>query len=163
MNWPLVKVISGGQRGADQAGLRAAVARGYATGGMAPRNYRTEDGCDYTLRDTYGLIASHFSDPAKRTRWNILHSDGTIIFGDVGEPGSGLTLRIAIEVGKPSLVIANETVAWASREEWIRWILRNGITVLNVAGNRESKRPGIGKWVEGWLGEVLPRVEEGSV
>lgn len=37
----LLKVISGGQLGADQAGLAAAKAVGIRTGGFAPKNYKT--------------------------------------------------------------------------------------------------------------------------
>jgi hypothetical protein len=40
----LAKVISGGQRGADQAGWRAARALGIPTGGWMPLEFRTENG-----------------------------------------------------------------------------------------------------------------------
>ncbi|MFZ8324119.1 YpsA SLOG family protein, partial [Staphylococcus aureus] len=40
----LKKVISGGQTGADQAGLRAGKAAGLETGGMVPKGCLTDDG-----------------------------------------------------------------------------------------------------------------------
>ena len=43
------KIISGGQSGADLAGLKAAIKLGIETGGFIPKNYRTENGSDYTL------------------------------------------------------------------------------------------------------------------
>jgi Circularly permutated YpsA SLOG family len=47
-------VISGGQTGADQAGLRAARASGIRCGGMAPKGWLTEAGPAPWLAD-YGL------------------------------------------------------------------------------------------------------------
>ena len=50
----LRKVVSGGQTGADQAGLRAARAAGIETGGWAPKGWETEEGPAPWLSD-YGL------------------------------------------------------------------------------------------------------------
>ncbi len=51
----VIKVISGEQTGADQAGLRAAKACGIATGGMMPKGFRTLDGPDKALAEEFGL------------------------------------------------------------------------------------------------------------
>jgi Circularly permutated YpsA SLOG family len=40
-----MKIISGGQTGADQAGWRAAKACGLETGGWMPKGWKTELGC----------------------------------------------------------------------------------------------------------------------
>jgi predicted Rossmann-fold nucleotide-binding protein len=70
----LRKVISGGQTGVDQAGLRAARAVGLATGGSAPRGWETEDGPAPWLAECEreGYLA--------RTEANVRASDGTMIF-----------------------------------------------------------------------------------
>jgi hypothetical protein len=38
------------------------------------------------------------------------------------------------------------------------WITRGGFKVLNVAGNRESKAPGIGVKVETFVGAVFRQI-----
>jgi len=50
----LKNIVSGGQTGADQAGLRAAKAAGIETGGWAPHGWTTEKGPAPWLAD-YGL------------------------------------------------------------------------------------------------------------
>ena len=52
----LEKVISGGQKGADKAGIEAAWFYGIPTGGVAPAGFMTANGPDLSLRDQYGLI-----------------------------------------------------------------------------------------------------------
>jgi hypothetical protein len=44
----------------------------------------------------------------------------------------------------------------------VAWIRENDIKVLNVAGNRESKSPGIGLRVELFLGRVFRQLAEGT-
>jgi hypothetical protein len=41
------------------------------------------------------------------------------------------------------------------------WIVENRVKALNVAGNRESKAPGIGARVEAFLGRVFRRLASG--
>ena len=48
-------VISGGQTGADIAGIKAAQDMGIKTSGTIPRSYWTEDGRNFGLQDRYGL------------------------------------------------------------------------------------------------------------
>jgi hypothetical protein len=49
----LRKIISGGQGGADRAGLNFAIARGLEHGGFVPRGRRAEDG---RITDRYNLL-----------------------------------------------------------------------------------------------------------
>ena len=49
------KVISGGQTGADQAGLIAAEKAGITTGGWMPKGFRTLDGPNPGLAARFGL------------------------------------------------------------------------------------------------------------
>ena len=134
----VTKIISGGQTGADQGGLKAGKFLGIPTGGTAPQNFRTEAGPNYDLRDIYHLDEGEY-DPGiypKRTRKNIRDSDGTVVFGKINSAGTRLTLSQATIMMKP-LSINPDSVALRS------WLINNNIKILNVAGNRESKSKGI--------------------
>jgi len=135
----LRKIISGGQTGADQGGLLAGRVLGLETGGTAPPGFMTQDGPNPgLLRDCFGL-SEGAPDPRaypRRTKANILDADGTVVFGNLSSPGSSLTTNLTRHLGKPLLTNPNP----AQLRSWIR---DNNIQVLNVAGNRESRRPGI--------------------
>ena len=135
----ITKIISGGQTGADQAGLAAAISLGLETGGTAPPRFYTEDGVKTKLlRDTYKLVEG-IPDRTiyrKRTRQNIIDSDGTVIFGDTFERGTQLTINTCEQLEKPYVVNPKMDL-------FVRWIVNHKIQVLNVAGNRESKNLGI--------------------
>lgn len=64
-------------------------------------------------------------------------------------PGSGYTFDLAAAHRKHSLI--NPRTPEAVRE----FVYETGITVLNVAGSRESKAPGMFRWVYELLGEGL--------
>ncbi|KKN78687.1 hypothetical protein LCGC14_0347540 [marine sediment metagenome] len=132
------KIISGGQTGADMAGLEAAAALELETGGTAPYNWMTEDGYKKPLLVSYGLVAGPY-DPRTypiRTKLNVQDSDGTLLTGNSSSPGSRLTRRYCIQEGKP----------WTENptpENLRAWLRINAVHILNVAGNRESRNPGI--------------------
>ena len=132
-------IISGGQAGVDRAALDAALANNIAHGGWCPRGRTAEDG---VIDDRYLLRETDSADYAVRTRWNVRDSDGTLILktGHV-EGGTALTVQIAGTLNKPVLVIDLDLPAQAMQLE--DWINDNDIKVLNVAGPRESKQPGI--------------------
>lgn len=143
----ITKVISGGQTGADLAGLRAAVACGIATGGTAPRHFKTEDGMRPNLGKVYGLKESHSDDYLVRTKKNILDADITLVFGEL-TGGSKRTVSMCFSNRRPVFNVSigdfgcNESV-----EETAQWVVRQAggkSVVVNIAGNRESKCPGIG-------------------
>lgn len=142
------KIILGGQTGADQGGLEAGKELGIRTGGTAPLGWRTEVGSQKDLLEGYGLKEDWRKEYPPRTKENIHNSDGTILFGDPYSPGSKLTLRLCRELKK--LWIINPT-----EEDFAFWIVIHNIRVLNVAGNRESKNPGIQERVRNFLVEVL--------
>jgi hypothetical protein len=128
------KVISGGQTGADRMGLDVAKELGIPTGGTAPKNYRTENGPDWSLQ-AYGLAESYSYDYEPRTYQNAQDSTGTVIFGDTNSAGSKLTVKACKFHKKPYK--ANPSVL-----ELVDWIRESNITILNVAGNRGSKLSG---------------------
>jgi hypothetical protein len=150
----LTLVISGGQTGADQAGLRAAKALGFKTGGYAPKEFMTEEGPAPWLAD-YGLVEHSDLDYHARTELNVLVSDGTVVFGYRSQ-GSNLTERICQENGKPCLWLKDYAKDKNVIMKFRLWVARNDIKTINIAGNRESRTRGIGKSVERFLLEALP-------
>ncbi len=133
------KIISGGQTGADQGGLRAGVSLGLLTGGVAPPRFMTATGQNPSLlRDTYGLVEGD-ADPSVyrlRTIRNVQDSQGTLWVGREASPGGQLTIGTANSLGRP--YICNPSI-----EDLCSWLSSYGIEVLNVAGNREHTNPGI--------------------
>lgn len=85
-----LKVISGGQTGADVAGLWAAKAFGIPTGGWAPRGFLTTKGSQPDMKHTFGM-EEHFGGYRNRTIENIEDSDYTIICLNKMSAGSRLT------------------------------------------------------------------------
>lgn len=125
------KVISGGQTGADRIGLEIAKELGIATGGIAPKGYKTESGNDPSLKD-FGLTESNSDSYAMRTEKNVLLSNATVLFGDMSSPGSKQTIKYLKKYKKP--YIENPT-----QEELAEFLAVNNVSTLNVAGNRGSK------------------------
>lgn len=148
--WAGVKIISGGQTGADQGGLFAGEAIGLETGGWVPKGCRTEVGPYPELVTRFGCREHESPDWGPRTEANIIDSDGTVIFGDVRSPGSRLTIRLCKQHRKPRL--ENPTI-----EEFVVWLASFRIGTLNVAGNRESKMPGIQQQVKEFLVQAIRR------
>ena len=147
-----MKIISGGQTGADQGGLRAARALGLETGGYAPREYRTEKGVEPWLKD-YGLKETLSSGYRKRTEYNVRLANGTLL---VGIPSAGSILTKAICEGFKAPLFILEDPSRNEIPAFLDWMRANNVLVLNVAGNRESVNPGIGKKVEDFLVLALP-------
>lgn len=94
-------VISGGQTGADIAGLVAAKAYGIKTSGYAPRGFMTTDGPNYLLETEFNLIETNVGY-AGRTKMNIDGSDMTIIVAsNINSSGTALTIRELKRQNKP--------------------------------------------------------------
>lgn len=150
-----MKIISGGQTGADRAGLDAAIALGLDYGGAIPRGRRTENGPLPPKYDRMTELDS-FAYP-DRTRRNVLDSDATVIFtrGPIAG-GSELTLRLAEEHKKPRLHLNLNS---RSEEEAVRaagaWLRKIRPEVLNIAGSREPKNNGVYRKVYRILLRVL--------
>lgn len=147
-------IVSGGQTGADQAGLKAGKGLHLKTGGYAPLGWRTEKGPAPWLGTQFGLVECESGDYSVRTELNVVVSSGTIIFGHPS-PGSLLTQQLCKEYGRPCLWL-HEYQQVSSPAHFRLWAERNHIVILNVAGNRESKSPGISAAVERFLWEVVP-------
>ena len=130
-----MKIISGGQTGADRTALEIARELGVETGGYAPLGWKTDEGPDPSLAE-FGLRQCNFPSYRIRTRLNVQASHGTVIFGDTDSPGCTCTINACLVYERP--YIENPTV-----EELVGWIQRGQIAILNVAGNRRRTNPGI--------------------
>jgi hypothetical protein len=144
----LRKIISGGQTGADEAGLMAARMIGLETGGIMPKGFRTENGSKPQFAEIYGVKEHWSADYRRRTEANVIRSDGTLIFGRSSSRGSSLTIRICMENSKPFHIVqwqpaAGITIRRCNIEAFRKWLNDNRIDTLNVAGNRESHNRGI--------------------
>jgi Circularly permutated YpsA SLOG family len=179
------KVIAGGQSGADQAGLRAARAAGIPIGGWAPRGWWVEEQVegkrprfrpDRPLLQSFGLVECDKPDDINdiaecfrvRTARNVRDADVTILFGSPASPGSRLTyseFRAAKgETGRdPGMTyvrpgwisVPSERVSWPRPVNVAVSLDCMPHRVINIAGNGESRAPGIGAWVEAYLAEVF--------
>ncbi len=143
--------MSGGQTGVDRAALDLALARGWACGGWCPRGRRAEDG---PLPARYPLRETPLDAYPQRTEWNVRDSDGTLIMHrGIVKGGTALTVRLARRHHKPLLKIdlLRPPLPLAFRQ----WIEASAITVLNVAGPRESEAQGIYVQAQAQLAALL--------
>jgi hypothetical protein len=136
---PIERIVSGGQTGVDRAALDAALELGIPRGGWCPNDRKAEDGRiprRYPLRETPSARYS------QRTRWNVRDSDGTLILA-VGKltGGTALTFKAALSLGRPVFVVDPSLSRAVVPVR--KWLLQNGIHVLNVAGPRESTQAGV--------------------
>jgi hypothetical protein len=138
----LKKVISGGQTGADQAGLDVALKLGIPHGGWIPKGRMTEEG---PLPERYDLQEMPTESYPKRTEQNILGADGTLIVSH-GKltGGSKLTIDLAQKHCRPFLHLDLRSMSMSYAGRMLSsWLTDNGIKTLNVAGSRGSKDPEI--------------------
>ena len=138
----LQKIISGGQTGVDRGVLDAALTYNFPCGGWCPARRRAEDG---PIPGHYPLTEMSTISYLARTHRNVENSDGTLIITR-GIPTNGTkeTINWACQVSKPYLIIDLEkqtkTSAILSIDQWLK---TSHIRILNIAGPRESKCPGI--------------------
>ncbi len=135
----------------DRAALDAALTLGVPCGGWCPSGRLAEDG---PIDPRYPLRETPTADYPQRTEWNVRDSDGTLVLTR-GRPsgGTALTIALARRHGRPVLVLdlaqgpdPAEVRVWAEAAE---------ISVLNVAGPRESQHPGIQDEARRLLEEAL--------
>jgi hypothetical protein len=136
------KIVSGGQTGADRAGLDAAIELDIPHGGWIPKGRKTEDG---GLPGKYYLKEMPTGSYAARTEQNVIDSDGTLIISHGKlNGGSAMTRQLAKKHKRPWMhVDLEKTNLFKAAMEIRSWAAKNGIKVLNVAGPRGSKDPEI--------------------
>lgn len=162
----IAKIFSGGQTGADRGGLDAALDCGVPHGGWCPKGRKAEDG---RIPEKYTLREMESADYLARTEANVLDSDATVVFTEKNATGGSLrTLEFCLKHGKPWLHITlatmkpqravKEIVAWLQAGEIDYEYYKAAVPgdcVLNVAGSRESKAPGIEATVRAIMVDVL--------
>jgi hypothetical protein len=142
-----IKIVSGGQTGADRAALDFAIDRGLGHGGWCPRGRKAEDG---PLPDRYELRETPSRKYAERTEWNVRDSDATVVFSIAAEPqgGTRLTLVLAERLAKPVLHLSREVLTPEIAATKVREFLgEHAVRTLNLAGPRASQEPEIAEFV----------------
>ncbi|UWX58168.1 putative molybdenum carrier protein [Chlorobaculum sp. MV4-Y] len=147
----LSMIVSGGQAGVDRGALDAAIAAGFVHGGWCPRGRRAEDG---VIPEKYRLVETPYSRYAVRTAWNVHDSDATLVLtsGPLAG-GTKLTVEYARRYGRACMIVDLDGRADAGTV--VEWIGANGIGVLNIAGPRESEKPGIGENARRFVLEII--------
>jgi hypothetical protein len=144
------RIISGGQTGADRGGLDAAIKLLIPHDGYCPRGRKAEDG---RIPDCYYLTELDSDDYRVRTRRNVAFAHATVVFafGSL-DGGSLLTLKFCHELRTQCLVVD----LLATRPMGLKSFLKTTKPkLLNIAGNRESRSPGIQVRVRDILVEAL--------
>lgn len=133
-------IISGGQTGADRAGLDVAIELGIQRDGWCPKFRRAEDG---RIPDRYNMRETTSAGYEERTLLNVKWADATLIcsVGSRLSTGSLLTRRLCEKHEKIWCHFRPELDTVEELRDWMNW--RRPL-VLNIAGQRESKSPGIG-------------------
>ncbi len=145
------KIISGGQTGVNRAALDVAIEYGIPCGGWCPRGRRAEDGSidpKYPLKETKSQEYQFCSEA------NVIAADGTLILtmGKLTE-GSAYTAQMALKSRKPHIVV--DLKKKFNPQAVLDWAEAHKVHLLNVAGPRESKKPGIYERAKQCLQTVL--------
>ena len=153
----LRKVISGGQTGADIAGVKTAKLFGIPTGGTMPFGFKTLDGPRPEYATLYGMVEHESPDYAPRTRANVEAADFTLRMAeDWKSPGEVRTLAEIERAKRPhadiTLTRRNGVLVSEKPREvqdaltkivQVRQASLLGAITINVAGNAERTAPGI--------------------
>lgn len=150
-----MKIISGGQTGADRAALDVAIELGMEYGGVIPKGRLAEDGTIDPVKYP-NLIELSTASYVARTRKNVQDANATLAFTDgILKEGTKRTVEFAKECGKQYLHIdLKKVTSEQAANEIVEWLEKVKPDVLNVAGPRESGFPGIYSKVH----EVLKKV-----
>lgn len=159
MSGTLKMVISGGQTGADIAAVDAAIDHKFPYGGTLPKGRRQENG-SVPVKYTQFSVSSEYNYLV-RTEENVKNADGSVIFTN-GRPSTGTaaTINFAIKHKKPYVVIdvsppSGFVPSMDPHVLILDLVKAHKIQILNVAGPRESKMPGIHKIVYDTISKVI--------
>jgi hypothetical protein len=156
-SYSVKQIISGGQTGVDQAALRVAKMLNIRTGGWIPKGWKTDEGPAPWLGTEFGLIETRSDKYPPRTKRNVEMANGTIILGHLDSPGCKLTAKYCKDAALDLLKINHKMTLGEAVMKIQKFLRERPIFILNVAGNRESSYPGIGRWAETVLYEALKR------
>src|SRR5262245_60514033 len=132
-----LKVVSGGQTGVDRAALDVAIELGLPHGGWCPRGRRSEGGA---IPDVYPLRETPESRYEQRTEWNVRDADATLLlYRDDLSGGTAFTFQCVRSLGRSHALV--DLAGEPDPRALAPWVA--AFSVLNVAGPRESRAPGI--------------------
>ena len=148
------KIISGGQTGADQAGLSIAKDLGFETGGWAPKDWQTSNGSQKILLEGFNLKESDLGYRG-RTYENVRDSNATIRLAvDFDTPGEVCTLQAINSCKKPWIDVDLLNPRPAS--DIIEFLILVKPSTLNIAGNTQhTKGHDVEKMTYDYLKNVL--------
>jgi Circularly permutated YpsA SLOG family len=149
-----IKIVSGGQTGVDRAALDFAIQYGFEHGGWCPRGCLAGGG---VIPPVYQLRETESAEYNERTEKNVLDSDATLIVACEKElsGGTAFTNELAAQHGRPVMVIYESEGVAKGAAALSKFLQRNKVRTLNVAGPRESQAPGLGKFVRELLAAAL--------
>lgn len=178
-----IVLVSGGQSGADQGGLRAGTQLGLGRRGWAPKNWSTEVGVVPSVF-RLGMLEHAEYNPLARTQANVACSDLTLCFmqhtvttGTVRTQACAQTLPrpcLLVDLALDQATLATQrgaiqrailrlyTMPERRRGDRSAWATARGLVGnhtqsvwVNIAGSRETLAPGIGERVKQFLVDTL--------
>jgi hypothetical protein len=143
----MLKIISGGQSGADRAALDAAIEAAIPYGGWCPNGGWAED-----MPEPPGVLALYpdlrptpETSPGQRTEWNVRDSDALMVLVDsaslAASKGTGFALNCAAVLKKPHIIIDIDAPDALPKAQGFLADRAGGS--LCIGGPRESEAPGI--------------------
>ena len=151
---PRIRIVTGGQTGADRGALLAAMDRGVPCGGWCPEGRKAEDG---RIPAVFPLRELASADYPERTVRNVHDSDATCIvrFESV-DAGSKLAAAACRREGKPYIYLdAHKTDSDKAAQELLEFVREHAVTCLNVSGPRTSEHPAAKSWTRATVREFL--------
>jgi hypothetical protein len=151
----ILKVISGGQTGADRAALDWAIQRGIEHGGYCPQGRIAEDG---VIPERYNLTETQETESFAPIFRNVDESDATVII-TLADGLGGALLEIAQhgrQAGKRCIQLS-QADRFDSSAALRGFAKAEAIRILNVAGSREGDEPGIYEFTQTLLRRAFPR------
>lgn len=154
----IARIVSGAQTGVDRGALDAAIEAACPYGGWVPKGRRSEDGCVPARYSAMSETAS--ANYLKRTEQNVIDSTATVILCHGAPTGGTLrTVEFCKKHSRPYWIddpdSPNETDRGMEIRYWIESEFGDAPIVLNFAGPRESKCPGIQEAARRYIARFL--------
>lgn len=159
----VIKLLSGGQTGAERGALAAAIAAGVPHGGFCLKDRNSEDG---PIPSTFHLMETTALDPRLCSTLNVATCNVTFVFTYAKPHDESFeAIEYAHSIGKPMLRLDLENMPIHIAVDTINRFLYLGYPrtntripeagFLNVTGDRESSAPGIQARVQAIISQML--------